>query len=302
MKVLVTGGKGFVGSHLALRMKNLGHHVIVIDDESAEENDEFYEFEGIEYHTKSILDPTTAALYKDVEIVFHAAAKARIQPSVSKPGSAFETNVLGTQMVCEFSRIAGVKRIIYSASSSCYGKANKTPFTEDMKVDCQTPYSLSKWMGEEVCRLYSNLYNLESVILRYFNVYGPREPKKGHYAPVIGLFKRQSSADMPHTVVGSGLQKRDFTYIDDIVEGIIRLLDKKPLINSKWSGLNPEPDSSSAPWSILNIGNNKPTELEHFISIIEKNLGKKAIKNYLGMQPGDVSETAADINKLNQNF
>ena len=104
MKVLVTGGKGFVGSHLALRMKNLGHHVTVIDDESAEENDEFYEFDGIEYHTKSILDPSTESLYKDVEIVFHAAAKARIQPSVSKPGSAFETNVLGTQMVCEFSQ------------------------------------------------------------------------------------------------------------------------------------------------------------------------------------------------------
>ncbi len=276
MKVVVTGGKGFIGSHLALEMRDLGHTVIVIDDESAEENDEFYEFEGIEYHTKSIVDRSTASLYKGAEIVFHAAAKARIQPSVSKPGSAFETNVLGTQAVCEFSRDAGVRRIIYSASSSCYGKVNKPPFAEDMKVDCQTPYSLSKWMGEEVCRLYSNLYDLESVILRYFNVYGPREPKKGHYAPVIGLFKRQLAAGMPHTIVGTGKQKRDFTYIDDIVDASVLAVDI---------------DAIYSYGEVFNVG----TGISTSIMDVSKMIGGPHVR--VADRVGESQETLADISK-----
>jgi UDP-glucose 4-epimerase len=276
VKVLVTGGKGFVGSHLAIRSRDDGHSVIVIDDESAEENDEFYEFEGIEYHTQSILDPSTAWLYEDVDIVFHAAAKARIQPSVSKPGSAFETNVLGTQAVCNYSKLAGVKRIIYSASSSCYGKNNNTPFSEDMIVDCQTPYSLSKWMGEEICRLYSNLYGLESVILRYFNVYGPREPKKGHYAPVIGLFKRQELADVPHTVVGTGQQKRDFTYIEDVVDA---------------SMLAASIDSIYSAGEIFNIG----TGISTSIIDVSKLIGNRRVR--IADRVGESTETLADISK-----
>ncbi|MDB4337452.1 NAD-dependent epimerase/dehydratase family protein [bacterium] len=279
MKVLVTGGKGFVGSHLAVKMRDLGNEVIVIDDESAEENDKFYEFEGIEYHTQTILDPSTEWLYKDVDIVFHAAAKARIQPSVSKPGSAFETNVLGTQTVCNFSKNAGVKRIIYSASSSCYGKKNNPPFLETMNVDCQTPYSLSKWMGEEVCRLYSNLYGIETVLLRYFNVYGPREPKKGHYAPVIGLFKRQEAAGEPHTIVGSGLQKRDFTYIDDIIDASVKSISIDPLY---------------AKGEIFNIGTGTSTS----IMDVSKMIGSNRIK--IADRVGESVETLADITKARQ--
>ena len=276
MKVIVTGGKGFVGSHLAVKMRDLGHSVIVIDDESAEENDEFYEFEGIEYHTKTILDPSTESLYSGVDTVFHAAAKARIQPSVSKPGSAFETNVLGTQHVCNFSKSAGVRRVIYSASSSCYGKTNKPPFSEEMTVNCQTPYSLSKWMGEEVCKLYSNLYDLETVILRYFNVYGPREPKKGHYAPVIGLFKRQQARDEPHTVVGTGLQKRDFTYIDDVVEASVSAMNVDPIY---------------AYGEIFNIGTGKSTS----IIDVSKMIGEKRVR--ISDRVGESKETLADIQK-----
>jgi UDP-glucose 4-epimerase len=257
-------------------MRDEGHEVVVIDDESAEENDEFYEFEGIEYHKKSILDMSTEKLYNGAEVVFHAAAKARIQPSVTKPSSAFETNVLGTQIVCEFARKANVKRVIYSASSSCYGKKNKPPFTEDMVVDCQTPYSLSKWMGEEVCRLYSNLYDLETVILRYFNVYGPREPKSGHYAPVIGLFKRQETAGMPHTVVGTGFQKRDFTYIDDIIEASILAMDV---------------DSIYAYGEIFNIGTGSSTS----ILDISKLIGKSRIR--VADRVGESQETLASIDK-----
>jgi len=276
MKVVITGGKGFVGSHLVTKMRDLGHQVVVIDDESAEENSEFYEFEGIEYHTKSILDPSTSRLYVGAELVFHAAAKARIQPSVTKPGSAFETNVLGTQMVCEYAKKAGVRRIIYSASSSCYGKRNNTPFSEEMPHACETPYSLSKWMGEEVCSLYSRLYDLETVILRYFNVYGPREPTKGHYAPVIGLFKRQSAAGQPHTIVGSGKQKRDFTYIDDVIAASILAVNV---------------DSIYAYGEVFNIGTGKSTSINE----ISRMISGPSIR--ITERVGESKETLADITK-----
>ena len=276
VKVVVTGGKGFVGSHLAVKMRDLGHEVISIDDESAEENDEFYEFEEIEYHAKNILDPATEPLYRGCEVVFHAAAKARIQPSVSKPGSAFETNVLGTQLVCEYSRRAGVRRVIYSASSSCYGKRNSLPFREDMTHACETPYSLSKWMGEEVCSLYSHLYDLETVILRYFNVYGPREPKKGHYAPVIGLFKRQSALGQPHTIVGTGKQKRDFTYIDDVIDASL---------------LAANVDSVYAYGEVFNIGTGRSIS----INDISRMIGGPIIR--VTERVGESMETRADIAK-----
>ena len=276
MKAIVTGGKGFVGSHIAVRLRDMGHQVIVIDDESAEENDTFYEFEDIEYVTKSILDPVTESLYVGAEVVFQAAAKARIQPSVSKPGSAFETNVLGTQNVCHFSKKAGVKRLLYSASSSCYGKKNKPPFSEEMEVDCQTPYSLSKWMGEEVCKLYSNLYDLETIMLRYFNVYGPREPKKGHYAPVIGLFKQQSALGSPHTIVGTGKQRRDFTYIDDVVNASILSLDV---------------DSLYAYGEVFNIGTGQSTSILE----VSKMIGGPSIQ--IADRVGESMETLADISK-----
>jgi UDP-glucose 4-epimerase len=276
VKALVTGGKGFIGSHLAIKLRDNGHHVVVIDDESAEENDKFYEFEGIEYHTQSILDPSTAELYRGVDTVFHAAAKARIQPSVTKPGSAFETNVLGTQVVCNYALNANVRRVIYSASSSCYGKTNNPPFTEEMSVNCQTPYSLSKWMGEEICKLYSNLYDLETVILRYFNVYGPREPKKGHYAPVIGLFKRQQSASKPHTVVGTGLQRRDFTYIDDVIAASLLAVTIDPIYASG---------------EVFNIG----TGISTSIMDVSKMIGTQRIQ--IADRVGESIETLADISK-----
>ena len=143
---------------------------------------------------------------------------------------------------------------------------------------------------------YSHIFDLPCTGLRFFTVYGPW----GRPDMALYIFTKKILAGEPIDVFGFGKMKRDFTYIDDIVEGIIRLLDKKPAPNSSWNPQNPDPSSSKAPWAIYNIGNNKPTELEYFISIIEKNLGKKAIKNYLEIQPGDVSETAADIKKLSK--
>lgn len=217
MKALVTGGAGFIGSHVVDALIDRGDEVICVDDESAPQNSNFYWNSSASNFIGDIrgLD---RKLYDGVDVVFHLAARSRIQPTVNNPSECFSVNVLGTQEVLEASRLAGVKRVIYSASSSYYGHASKPPFLEYAPKGCATPYSLSKWQGEEVCDLYTKLYGLSTVSLRYFNVYGPREPLKGEYAPVMGLFKRQKESGNPMTVVGDGKQRRDFTHISDVVK------------------------------------------------------------------------------------
>ena len=154
MKVLVTGGCGFIGSHIVEELLQRGDQVVVIDDESANENHEFYRFEGANYHKIDICDDKTASLYRDVDIVFHLAARSRIQPTIDDPSGAFEANVLGTSKVLNHAKNAGVKKVVYSSSSSCYGHKNKPPHHEEMIPDCLTPYSLSKKQGEELCKMF----------------------------------------------------------------------------------------------------------------------------------------------------
>jgi nucleoside-diphosphate-sugar epimerase len=226
MRALVTGGAGFIGSHIVDALINRGDEVICIDDQSAPQNNMFYWNDSAENIIDDIRDENLRKYYVDVDVVFHLAARSRIQPTVNKPSECFSVNVLGTQEVLEASRIAGVKRVVYSASSSYYGHASKPPFLEYAPKGCSTPYSLSKWQGEEVCDLYTKLYGLSTVSLRYFNVYGPREPLKGEYAPVMGLFKRQKKAGQPMTIVGDGKQRRDFTHINDVVEANLIAAEK----------------------------------------------------------------------------
>lgn len=218
MKALVTGGAGFIGSHIVDALIARGDEVVCIDDQSAPQNSMFYWNQRAHNIVGDIRDENLRKHYVDVDVVFHLAARSRIQPTVNNPSECFSVNVLGTQEVLEASRISGVKRVVYSASSSYYGHASKPPFLEYAPKGCATPYSLSKWQGEEVCELYTKLYGLSTISLRYFNVYGPREPLKGEYAPVMGLFKRQKSAGNPMTIVGDGKQRRDFTHISDVVE------------------------------------------------------------------------------------
>lgn len=217
MKALVTGGAGFIGSHVVDALIARGDEVICVDDKSAPQNDVFYWNEAATNINADIRN-LHESVYHGVDVVFHLAARSRIQPTVNNPSECFSVNVLGTQQVLEMSRRAGVKRVVYSASSSYYGHASKPPFLEYAPKGCATPYSLSKWQGEEVCDLYTKLYGLSTISLRYFNVYGPREPLKGEYAPVMGLFKRQKQAGQPMTIVGDGNQRRDFTHISDAVE------------------------------------------------------------------------------------
>jgi UDP-glucose 4-epimerase len=217
MKSIVTGGAGFIGSHIVDKLVDLGHEVIVIDDYSATAHEQFYFNLSATYHGICINNPYVATIFQDVDYVFHLAAESRIQPSLENPELAVKTNVLGTCKILKYALDYGVKRVMYSSTSSAYGLINPIPLKEDMKKDCLNPYSITKTAGEDFCKMYTNLYGLETVTFRYFNIYGERQPTKGQYAPVIGLFQRQSDAGEPMTIVGDGEQTRDYTHVSDVV-------------------------------------------------------------------------------------
>lgn len=217
-KVLVTGGAGFIGSHLVDKLIQLGNHVVCIDNESAKQNKEFYwnnKAENYKYDIKNydLIEST----FNDIDYVFHLAANARIQPTINNPTETIKNNINGTLNCLEAASRYGVKRFIYSSTSSYYGIKNTPPLKEEMKRDCLNPYSVSKVASEDLCRVYNSLYSLETVSLRYFNVYGDRQPVRGEYAPVVGLFMEQIKSGKKMTIVGDGEQRRDFTYVGDVV-------------------------------------------------------------------------------------
>lgn len=223
MNALVTGGAGFIGSNLVDRLIGEGHTVTVIDNESADSNEQFYWNSKARNYKYDVRDYTMVRkLYEGQDAVFHLAAEARIQPTIEDPLKAFENNMIGTATVLECARSCGVKRVVYSSTSAAYGLANTPPLSETMPTDCLNPYSVSKVAGEEICKMYARLYGMETVIFRYFNVYGERQPLRGQYAPVIGIFLRQRAAGEPMTIVGDGTQRRDFTYVGDVVEANIK--------------------------------------------------------------------------------
>ena len=226
MKSLVTGGAGFIGSNLVDKLVKSGHKVVVIDNEYSDVHEQFYYNEKAEYHKLDIRDEATRNLYDDVDYVFHLAAEARIQPAVLNPIEAVSINSVGTCTVLQFAREAGVKRVIYSSTSSGYG-LNETPNVECQPDDCLNPYSVSKVNGEKLCTMYTNLFGVKTIILRYFNVYGNRHPLKGQYAPVIGIFLRQLRDEEPLTIVGDGEQRRDFTNVLDVVDANILAATKQ---------------------------------------------------------------------------
>ena len=219
MKCLVTGGAGFIGSHIVDSLLAKGHEVVVIDNESSEVHDHFYFNDKATYYKLDIADyQATRSVYDGVDYVFHCAAESRIQPAILNPLLAIRTNTLGTGTVLQCSREAGVKKIMYSSTSSGYGLVNEPPLEETMPDDCLNPYSVSKVSGEKLCKMYNDLFGVKTVIFRYFNVYGHREPLKGVYAPVVGLFLRQHRAGQPLTIVPDGTQRRDFTHVEDVVQ------------------------------------------------------------------------------------
>ena len=221
MKSLVTGGAGFIGSNLVDELVKLGHDVIVIDNEYSDAHDHFYWNHSTINYKFDIRDyENTRPLYEGVDYVFHIAAEARIQPAILNPIGAVSINSVGTCTVLQCAREAGVKKLMYSSTSAGYGM-NSQPNVETQPDDCLNPYSVSKVNGEKLCKMYTDLFDLDTVIFRYFNVYGERQPVRGQYAPVIGIFLRQLAAGEALTIVGDGEQRRDFTYVKDIVNANI---------------------------------------------------------------------------------
>ena len=279
MKTLVTGGAGFIGSHIVDELIKLGNEVVVIDNESSEVHENFYYNSKAKYHKVDIADyEQTRQLYNDVDYVFHLAAESRIQPAIMNPLLAVRTNTLGTATVLQCAREANVKRVIYSSTSSAYGRVNKPPLIETMPDDCLNPYSVSKVSGEKLCSMYTKLFGLETVIFRYFNVYGPREPLKGPYAPVVGLFLRQAKANKLLTIVGDGLQRRDFTHVDDVVNANI-LAMISPLTKHELG-------------TVLNVG----TGTNHSIIELARMISSKV--EFIPERIGESRETKANNDKI----
>jgi UDP-glucose 4-epimerase len=221
MPVAVLGGAGFIGSHLVDELLVQGHEVMVLDNFSEGKIENLYRWKDeprLEVVRGDIRDFDMVRRVVDhKDWVFHLAAMSRIQPSITDPLLAFSQNCMGSANVLEACRQGGVKRVVYSASSSCYGLKNKPPLKETMPSDCLNPYALGKKFGEDVCEVYTKLYGLSTVALRYFNVYGPRHQEEGSYATVIAIFRKQLREGLPLTVVGTGEKRRDFTFVGDVV-------------------------------------------------------------------------------------
>jgi UDP-glucose 4-epimerase len=277
MKSLVTGGAGFIGSNIVDKLLDLGHEVVVIDNESSDAHISFYWNDEAENYKYDICDyASIRPLFDGVDYVFHLAAEARIQPAIINPLKAVKTNTLGTATVLQCAREAGVKRVVYSSTSSGYGR-NDVPNVETQPDDCLNPYSVSKVSGEKLCSMYSELFGLETVVLRYFNVYGPREPLKGQYAPVIGIFRRQKEADEPLTIVGDGDQRRDFTHVFDVVNANILA------------------STASIPYNLLGTVFNIGTGTNHSVNEIAKMYDHEAIN--IPPRLGEARKTLANNEK-----
>jgi UDP-glucose 4-epimerase len=278
MKCLVTGGAGFIGSNLVDKLLELGHEVTCIDNESSDANEMHYWNEKSKNYKIDICDyEKILPCFKDIECVFHLAAEARIQPSIKNPLKAVKSNILGTANVLQASRENGIKRVIYSSTSSGYG-FNSVPNSESQPDDCLNPYSVSKVGAEKLCSMYTKLFGLKTIILRYFNVYGDRQPVKGQYAPVIGIFKRQKNNGESLTIVGDGLQRRDFTNVKDVVQANILSATKE--IEEDLFG------------TVFNVG----TGVNH--SVLE--IAKMISDNYIFIEPrlGEMRETLANNEKI----
>jgi UDP-glucose 4-epimerase len=281
-KSLVTGGAGFIGSNLVDKLLELGHEVIVIDNEYSDAHEHFYWNDKAQNYKYDIRDyENTRPLYDDVDYVFHFAAEARIQPAILNPIEAVSINSVGTCTVLQCAREAGVKRVMYSSTSSAYGR-NEPANIETQPDDCLNPYSVSKVSGEKLCRMYTELYGLPTVTFRYFNVYGERQPLKGQYAPVIGIFLRQRAAGEPLTIVGDGNQRRDFTYVGDVVNANILAATKE--VDSEAFG------------EVYNIGTGNNYSINQIARMISNNTVN------IAPRPGETRLSLANNQKFRKTF
>jgi len=310
MKILVTGSAGFIGSALTLKLLDTGNEVVGIDNHNDYYDPELKEsrlarhIDYVNYsHIRGGIDDRNfiEKLFKKHKFdkVVNLAAQAGVRYSIENPNTYIDTNIVGFTNILEGCRHNDIKHLVYASSSSVYGSNTRMPFSIHDNVDHPLSlYAASKKTNELLAHTYSHLYSLPTTGLRFFTVYGPWG------RPDMALFKfTKSILDSEKIqVFNYGMHQRDFTYIDDIVEGIIRVLDKPANSNDKWDGDNPDPGTSRAPWRIYNIGNNNPIHLLDYIECIEKELQLKAIKELLPLQPGDVPNTYANVEDLIRDF
>ena len=277
---LVTGGAGFIGSNLVDYLIEQGHEVICVDNESAECNDKFYWNDKACNIIGDITDyDFIKNCFKDVDYVFHLAAESRLQPAIKNPIDAVYRNCVGTTTVLQCAREAGVKRFVYSSTSSAYGN-NPYPNVETQPDDSLNPYSASKVAAEKFCKMYSDLYGLETVVLRYFNVFGERSPRRGQYAPVIGIFDRQRLSGEALTIVGDGTQRRDFIYVGDVAKA--SLIAAEATLDKKYFG------------QVFNIGSGINYSVQEIADAISDN------QTYIPKREGEMETTWSNIEKASE--
>ncbi len=306
MKVLITGSAGFIGSALSLRLLERGDEVIGIDslndyydvvlkEARLERTAAYNNFTDLRVSIDDRVAMAGIFSKHRPDRVVNLAAQAGVRYSIENPLAYVDTNLLGFANILEGCRHNNVEHLVYASSSSVYGSNTNMPFSVHDNVDHPVSlYAASKKANELMAHTYSHLYRLPTTGLRFFTVYGPwGRPDMAYFK-----FTQNILAGKPIDVFNNGNHQRDFTYIDDIVEGVVRVLDRIPQPNPDWSGDAPDSASSTAPYRLYNIGNHQPVELMHYIEVLEDCLGKKAVKNMLPMQPGDVQATYADVDEL----
>lgn len=306
MKILVTGTAGFIGQALSLRLLARGDEVIGIDNLNdyydvrlkAARLQKLVAHKGFTDNRVNLEDGAAIAeIFRKhrPERVVNLAAQAGVRYSLENPQAYVSSNIVGFVNILEACRHNAVEHLVYASSSSVYGMNTSMPFSVHNNVDHPVSlYAVSKKSNELMAHSYSHLFGLPTTGLRFFTVYGPW----GRPDMALFIFTRKILAGEPIDVFNHGHHRRDFTYIDDIVEGVIRTLDHVAQPNAQWSGADPDPATSSAPYRIYNIGSNSPVELLRYIEILEDCLGRKAMKNLLPLQPGDVPDTYADVDAL----
>jgi UDP-glucuronate 4-epimerase len=304
--VLITGAAGFIGFHLAKRLIARGDNITGIDSlndyyDVSLKNDRLKQLKTLSLFSFIKADLADRTLIEDLfskgkfDIVVNLAAQPGVRYSLKNPHAYIDSNIVGFLNVLEGCRHNRVKHLVFASSSSTYGANTKMPFSVHHNVDHPVSlYAATKKANELMAHAYANLYAIPCTGLRFFTVYGSwGRPDMAYF-----LFTRAISEGKPIDVFNHGKMKRDFTHVDDITEGVMRVMEKVPKPNPDWDRTDPDPSTSYAPYKIYNIGNNNPVELIRFIEILENCLGKKALKNYLPMQDGDVPATFADVDDL----
>ena len=278
---IVTGGAGFIGSHIVEKLKRLEHMVVVVDNEYSD-NDNFHWRKDTLNVNIDITDyKALKKAFTGADYIFHCAAEARIGPAIENPVNALNINTIGTCNVLQCAREVGAKKVLYSSTSSGYG-LNEAPNIETQPDDCLNPYSVSKVAGEKLCKMYTDLYGLNTIIFRYFNVFGERAPRKGQYAPVTGIFLRQKAAGEPLTIVGDGEQRRDYIYVKDVANANIMAAIS-----------NPDDDAYGQVYNVGSGKNYSVNEIASFISDDTINIPPRI---------GEARNSLANIDKIKKTF